>query len=236
MGIKPSGDHPVIVPPDNIQSRWGAWEADLDTTGQVAGEVFAETHAIANSANQAAGSLLGRVDLLEDVQGYCAAYQSVNVSAEWDFFDKWRWLPYDEQLGPAKNMHVDPYEGEIVCHTPGMFTVYAKAHARGTNKGGNDYVYLDIVIFRPDDSVYDWTRVEKHVPLQHDQTVNVAWPFVVDFPGARVAVETYSDNFRWWDGGTIYSTLHVIQHSTEAVNPGQETVPDETEPPPPTDP
>ena len=51
MGIKPTtGDH-VVIPPDNTQSRWGDWEAELDDKGEVAGEVIAETWALANSAN-----------------------------------------------------------------------------------------------------------------------------------------------------------------------------------------
>ena len=51
MGIKPtSGDH-VVIPPDNTQSRWGDWEAELDDKGEVAGEVITETWALANSAN-----------------------------------------------------------------------------------------------------------------------------------------------------------------------------------------
>ena len=58
MGIKPSGSNPVIVPPDNTQTRWGEWEVSIDTAGQQAGEVFAETHAIATSANSVAALLL----------------------------------------------------------------------------------------------------------------------------------------------------------------------------------
>ena len=51
MGIKPtSGDH-VVIPPDNTQSRWGEWEAELDDKGEVAGEVITETWSLANSAN-----------------------------------------------------------------------------------------------------------------------------------------------------------------------------------------
>ena len=51
MGIKPTtGDH-VVIPPDNTQSRWGDWEAELDDKGEVAGEVITETWALANSAN-----------------------------------------------------------------------------------------------------------------------------------------------------------------------------------------
>lgn len=58
MGIKPEGTNPVVVPPDNVQTRWGVWEASIDTAGQQAGEVFAETHAIATSANSVAATAL----------------------------------------------------------------------------------------------------------------------------------------------------------------------------------
>ena len=64
MGIKPSGSNPVIVPPDNTQTRWGEWEVSIDTAGQQAGEVFAETHAIATSANDTAILLIGKAGML----------------------------------------------------------------------------------------------------------------------------------------------------------------------------
>lgn len=70
MGIKPEGDNPIIVPPDNIQSRWGAWEADLDAAGQVAGEVHLETWSLANSANEWISDNSHKVQgLLEDSRG-----------------------------------------------------------------------------------------------------------------------------------------------------------------------
>lgn len=57
MGIKPSGDEPVNVPPDNPQNRWGEWEADLRETGEVAGGASAQTWSLADSANQLASWL-----------------------------------------------------------------------------------------------------------------------------------------------------------------------------------
>ena len=51
MGIKPTSGNHVVIPPDNTQSRWGEWEAELDDKGEVAGEVITETWALANSAN-----------------------------------------------------------------------------------------------------------------------------------------------------------------------------------------
>lgn len=55
MGIKPSGDKPVNVPPDNPQNRWGEWEADLRETGEVAGGASAQTWSLADSAGKLAG-------------------------------------------------------------------------------------------------------------------------------------------------------------------------------------
>lgn len=69
MGIKPSGSSPVVVPPDNVQSRWGAWEASIDVAGQQAGEVFAETHAIATSANSVAATALSEAREAIDASG-----------------------------------------------------------------------------------------------------------------------------------------------------------------------
>ena len=69
MGIKPtSGDH-VVIPPDNTQSRWGDWEAELDDKGEVAGEVISETWALADSANKVASKALSDAQAAIDSSG-----------------------------------------------------------------------------------------------------------------------------------------------------------------------
>ena len=69
MGIKPtSGDH-VVIPPDNTQSRWGEWEAELDDKGEVAGEVLSETWALADSANKVASKALSDAQAAIDSSG-----------------------------------------------------------------------------------------------------------------------------------------------------------------------
>ena len=69
MGIKPtSGDH-VVIPPDNTQSRWGDWEAELDDKGEVAGEVLSETWALADSANTVASKALSDAQAAIDSSG-----------------------------------------------------------------------------------------------------------------------------------------------------------------------
>ena len=54
MGIKPTGGTPINIPADNVQSRWGAWEAELSGKGDVAGEVLLDTWSLADSANKVA--------------------------------------------------------------------------------------------------------------------------------------------------------------------------------------
>ena len=69
MGIKPTSGNHVVIPPDNTQSRWGEWEAELDDKGEVAGEVLSETWALADSANNVASAALSEAQLAIDASG-----------------------------------------------------------------------------------------------------------------------------------------------------------------------
>lgn len=69
MGIKPTSGDYVVIPPDNTQSRWGEWEAELDDKGEVAGEVLSETWALANSANNVASKALSDAQAAIDSSG-----------------------------------------------------------------------------------------------------------------------------------------------------------------------
>ena len=69
MGIKPTSGNHVVIPPDNTQSRWGDWEAELDDKGEVAGEVITETWALADSANKVASKALSDAQAAIDSSG-----------------------------------------------------------------------------------------------------------------------------------------------------------------------
>ena len=56
----------------------------------------------------------------------------------------------------------------------------------------------------------------------------VSVPVTVDQPGYYVTVEAYLSRWRWWDGGTRYSALAVVKHDNRVINPGADTVPDES--------
>lgn len=95
MGIKPtSGDH-VVIPPDNTQSRWGEWEAELDDKGEVAGEVITETWALANSANE-------RADLLDPIMDFGQSYMPTGMG----FSGSGR-LPFRDQRGPSRGVRIE---------------------------------------------------------------------------------------------------------------------------------
>ena len=69
MGIKPTSGDYVVIPPDNTQSRWGEWEAELDDKGEVAGGVITETWALANSANNVASVALSEAQAAIESSG-----------------------------------------------------------------------------------------------------------------------------------------------------------------------
>ena len=89
MGIKPSGSNPVVVPPDNTQNRWGEWEVSIDTAGQQAGDVFAETHAIATSANSVAATALAEAREAIDASGAANAELEALLDPENENSELW---------------------------------------------------------------------------------------------------------------------------------------------------
>ena len=95
MGIKPtSGDH-VVIPPDNTQSRWGEWEAELSDKGDVAGEVISETWSLAESAN-------ARADLLDPIMDFGQSYMPTGLG----FSNSGR-LPFRDQRGPSRGVRIE---------------------------------------------------------------------------------------------------------------------------------
>ncbi len=176
--------------------------------------------------------LLQRTELLEGIQGYCAAYQSQNINAQWSQAG-WRDLPYTAQLGPSKAISVDAVRGQMILQGPGMYVAYARAFARGTGFTGSDNTSMVIEVVDQAGTVQIQSFTEKFVPRGNDQTILSIFPFVVPAAGWRVRVRVYSGNWRWWDGGTSKSTLHIIKHSSSSENTGRATVPDESDPTPP---
>ena len=172
----------------------------------------------------------GRLDLLMGVRGYCQAYMSRNVNGEWGV-NNTRMLPFDAPLGPSKGAHVDAAQGGIVMDESGLWTISLMCTARQTSYTSSwldtDSVRVTLRVYRPNGSVYS-QKMLQYLAGKSAVTPTLMVPVVVPSPGYYITVEGYSSRWRWWDGGTKFSALSVIKHDSSTVNPGTETVPDET--------
>lgn len=208
----------------------------VNTIGSWAGSFFDAGREVADVKN-GQDDIRDRVDLLTGLYGYIFAYMSNNVNGEWGS-DNTRTLPFDKQLGPAKNAHIDT-AGRVVLDGAGAWLILVKAHARGTQYTGNASVKMVVTIRRPDGSQYHQT-IDHNTTLidaglagsitKGAATITSIFPVVIDTPGSTVSVQVWAGSWMWWDGGTRYSMLSAIRQSTDVVNVGDETVPDETRP------
>ena len=175
-------------------------------------------------------ALVNRLDLLDGVRGYAQAYMSRNVNGEWGT-DNTRQLPFDAPLGPSKGAHVDAAKGGIVMDEAGLWTISLMCTARQTSYTASwldtDSVRATVRVHRPDGSVFSQKTLQ-NLAGKSAVALTVSVPVTVDQPGYYVTVEAWSSRWRWWDGGTSYSALAVVKHDNRTINPGADTVPDET--------
>lgn len=185
---------------------------------------------VADAFDDGQAALVGRLDLLDGVRGYCQAYMSRNVNGEWGA-NNTRMLPFDVPLGPSRGAHVDAAKGGIVMDEAGLWTISLMCTARQTSYTSSwldtDSVRVTLRVHRPDGSVYS-QKLLQFLAGKSAVTPTVSVPVTVDQPGYYVTVEGYSSRWRWWDGGTRYSALAVVKHDDRVINPGADTVPDES--------
>ncbi|MDN6707070.1 hypothetical protein [Corynebacterium glyciniphilum] len=207
-------------------------------SGIVTGGPFAPVEEAAVEIRNGQEGLEGRMDLLFGISGYVFSYMSRNISTVWGIFDdNRRRMPFDRQLGPSKNAYVDTEKERVVLDGAGAWLLMVKSHARGTQYGGNAMIQQTVRVRRPDGTLYH-TCIDDASTYSSSGVVNSnkgsgtllsVFPVVIDEPGCTVEVDTWTGAWRWWDGGYRYSMVAAIRHSTDTENPGEETVPDETE-------
>ena len=185
---------------------------------------------VADAFEDGQAALADRLDLLDGVRGYAQAYMSRNVNGEWGT-NNTRQLPFDAPLGPSKGAHVDAAKGGIVMDEAGLWTISLMCTARQTSYTSSwldtDSVRVTLRVHRPDGSLYS-QKLLQFLAGKSAVTPTVSVPVTVDQPGYYVTVEGYSSRWRWWDGGTRYSALAVVKHDNRVINPGADTVPDES--------
>ena len=204
MGIKPTSGDYVVIPPDNTQSRWGDWEAELDDKGEVAGEVLSETWALANSANE-------RVDLLDPIMDFGQSYMPAGLN-----FKGTGRLPFRNQRGPARGVRIE--NDGLRLLGKGAWQITSDIRPSWIISIGNQPIRAEIRCYRPDGSLYTYQQFRTSLEWEH--TLTLGADFVV--PGSNYFVSihiTQADSNRQFYGGWAVTRLAAKRWSSEFVNP-----------------
>ena len=204
MGIKPtSGDH-VVIPPDNTQSRWGEWEAELDDKGEVAGEVLSETWALANSANE-------RADLLDPIMDFGQSYMPTGMN-----FKGTGKLPFRNQRGPARGVRIE--NDGIRLLGKGAWQVSCCVRPSWILAISGTLVRVEIRCYRPNGTLYTYQEFTTGTIENH--SLELSADFVVPAPNYFVSAHvTRSASGRQFFGGYAVTRLAAKRWSSQFINP-----------------
>ena len=204
MGIKPTtGDH-VVIPPDNTQSRWGEWEAELDDKGEVAGEVITETWALANSANE-------RADLLDPIMDFGQSYMPTGLN-----FTGTGKLPFRNQRGPARGVRIE--NDGIRLLGKGAWQVSCCVRPSWVLAISGTLVKVEIQCYRPDGTLY--TYQEFTTGTDNNHSLELSADFVVPDPNYFISAHvTRSASGRQFFGGYAVTRLAAKRWSSQFINP-----------------
>ena len=204
MGIKPtSGDH-VVIPPDNTQSRWGEWEAELDDKGEVAGEVITETWALANSANE-------RADLLDPIMDFGQSYMPTGLN-----FTGTGKLPFRNQRGPARGVRIE--NDGIRLLGKGAWQVSCCVRPSWILAITGTLVKVEIRCYRPNGTLY--TYQEFTTGTDNNHSLELSADFVVPDPNYFISAHvTRSASGRQFFGGYAVTRLAAKRWSSQFINP-----------------
>ena len=204
MGIKPtSGDH-VVIPPDNTQSRWGDWEAELDDKGEVAGEVLSETWALANSANE-------RADLLDPIMDFGQSYMPTGMN-----FKGTGKLPFRNQRGPARGVRIE--NDGIRLLGQGAWQISCCVRPSWILAISGTIVDVAVRCYSPDGTLYTYQKFTTAVEGTHN--LELSADFVVPEPNYFVSVHvTKAPSSRQFYGGWAVTRLAAKRWSSQFINP-----------------
>ena len=204
MGIKPtSGDH-VVIPPDNTQSRWGEWEAELDDKGEVAGEVITETWALANSANE-------RADLLDPIMDYGQSYMPTGLR-----FTGTGKLPFRNQRGPARGVRIE--NDGIRLLGEGAWQISCTVFSSWVLAISGVGVMVEIRCYTPTGTLYSYQKHRTGTDSNH--SIDFSADFVVPGPNYFISVHvTQAASSREFPGGWAITRLAAKRWSSQFINP-----------------
>lgn len=204
MGIKPKQGDPVIIPPDNVQTRWGAWEADLADNGEVAGEVLADTWALADSANS-------RVDLLDPIMDVAQAYMPSGLG-----FSGTGRLPFRHQRGPARGVRLENDGMRLLG--AGAWQISVETRVSWIRLQGNDVTY-HVNCYDPQGNLYTY---QSFIDRSSSDTHSVSFgaDFVVPEPNYFISVSVFDVAAgRKHLGGWAITRMVAKRWSSQFINP-----------------
>ena len=204
MGIKPTSGNHVVIPPDNTQSRWGDWEAELDDKGEVAGEVITETWALANSANE-------RADLLDPIMDYGQSYMPTGLR-----FTGTGKLPFRNQRGPARGVRIE--NDGIRLLGEGAWQISCTVFSSWVLAISGVGVMVEIRCYTPTGTLYSYQKHRTGTDSNH--SIDFSADFVVPGPNYFISVHvTQAASSREFPGGWAITRLAAKRWSSQFINP-----------------
>ena len=204
MGLKPISGEPVVIPSDNVQSRWGEWEAELEDKGEVAGEVLSETWALADSANK-------RVDLLDPIMDFGQSYMPTGLN-----FKGTGRIPFREQRGPSRGVRIE--NDGLRLLGAGAWQVTCDFRPSWILGVSGQEIRSEIRCYAPDGSLYTYQRNRTSNEWEH--SVIFSADFIVPEPDYFVSVHvTRAASSRQFYGGWALTRFVAKRWSSQFINP-----------------
>lgn len=174
--------------------------------------------------------LQNRAQVLEGIIGYGSWVASQNLFITFDQDNPgMRTMSFDRQVGPSVGVTLvsDPaLAGKKVqrLDSKGLWQVLAQTRSRGTGFTGSAKVYMDIVVKAPDGTEYYRRSMDQSAISNNggDGEITLSNNVFFTTPGAgyTVRVDLFTGRWRWFYGGSQWSGLSVLKHSSEVQNPG----------------
>lgn len=171
-----------------------------------------------------------RTQVLEGIIGYGSWVASQNLFLSIDQNNAGaRTMSFDRQVGPSVGVTLvsDPaLAGKKVqrLDSQGLWQVLAQTRSRRTIYTGTAKVYLDIVVKDPDGNEYYRRSMDQSAISSEGGDGEITMLgnvfFTTPGPGYTVRVDLFSGQWRWFYGGSQWSGLSILKHSSEVQNPG----------------
>lgn len=171
-----------------------------------------------------------RQQILEGIIGYGSWVASQNLFLSIDQNNAGaRTMSFDRQVGPSVGVTLvsDPaLAGKKVqrLDSQGLWQVLAQTRSRRTIYSGTAKVYLDIVVKDPNGNEYYRRSMDQSAISSEGGDGEITMLgnvfFTTPGPGYTVRVDLFSGQWRWFYGGSQWSGLSILKHSSEVQNPG----------------